>query len=163
MAYVFSHWWWNITPIGFPHSDISGSKPFPALRSFSQVYASFFAYRYQGIHQQPLTAWSHKLLYHSQFSTRISPDKSCRNNHKLQPLCSIAANFWALSTSPMFFNNIFTGDVPCLATAFVSFVLKRQFSSVNCLYSAVLPAKLPLLYWFALYFEIFYDSIRLSR
>ena len=51
-----------MTSTGLLHSDISGSTPFPAHRSFSQVYASFIAYRYQGIHQQPLTAWSHELL-----------------------------------------------------------------------------------------------------
>ena len=37
VAYVFSYRWWRITSTGFPHSDISGSTPFPALRSFSQV------------------------------------------------------------------------------------------------------------------------------
>lgn len=68
LAYVFSYRWWDIIPIGFPHSDISGSTPFPALRSFSQVYTSFFAYRYQGIHQQPLTAWSHKTFFYRALS-----------------------------------------------------------------------------------------------
>ena len=50
-----------LLPSGFPIRNSSGHSFFPALRSLSQVSTSFFACWYQGIHQQPLAAWS---LYH---------------------------------------------------------------------------------------------------
>ena len=46
----------ELLSIGLPHSDIYGSSLLPARRNFSQVCASFFAYQYQGIHQQPFSA-----------------------------------------------------------------------------------------------------------
>ena len=47
---------------GSPIRISSGRSLYPALRSFSQVSTSFFAYRCQGIHQQPLIAWTQKLF-----------------------------------------------------------------------------------------------------
>lgn len=47
----------SLLPLGSPIRISPDHSFFPAPRSFSQVSTSFFAYRYQGIHQQPLVAW----------------------------------------------------------------------------------------------------------
>ncbi len=49
-------------PPGCPIRSPPGQSFFPAHRRLSQVYASFFAYWCQGIHQQPLLAWPNKIL-----------------------------------------------------------------------------------------------------
>ena len=55
-AYGFSRGYPGITLGGFPHSDISGSTPFAAHRSLSQLTASFIDSWRQGIHRTPLVA-----------------------------------------------------------------------------------------------------------
>ena len=48
----------GLTLLGFPIRKSLVQSFFPAPQSLSQVCASFIASRCQGIHQQPLLAWS---------------------------------------------------------------------------------------------------------
>jgi hypothetical protein len=45
-----------MTPVGFPHSGIPGSKHAAAPRGFSQLTTPFIASQRQGIHRTPLVA-----------------------------------------------------------------------------------------------------------
>ena len=87
-------WMMEVSLPGCPIRIFPGQCFYPAHRNFSQVTSSFFACRYQGIHQQPLAAWPHNVFFTAK-------------NYYLRQFLHLTFFMWSISPqAPFYFSEI---------------------------------------------------------